>query len=53
VLLVAGCGGRAKLRPAPAAQTLSDDKKSAVAEKAGVRMVVETDEWSGNPSNLE
>lgn len=50
-LLVGGCG--AKLRPAPMVRTLPDDKKAAVAEADGVRMVVKGDDWSGNPSNLE
>lgn len=51
-LLVTACMGRVKLRPAATAQTLPGEKKAAVAEAAGVRMVVETDQWSGYPVNL-
>jgi len=53
MLLSAGCGGPARLRPAPTVRTVPGDDKSAVAAAEGVRMVVETDKWSGNPGNLE
>lgn len=51
ILFSAGCG--AHLRPAPGVATLPNQKKTAVATLAGVRVTARGDNWRGQPGNLE
>lgn len=48
-----GCaGGYQQLEPAPSAQTLPQEKDTAVKTVAGVRVTVEGDAWPGSPAVL-
>lgn len=51
LILLAGCA-QTKLAPAPQAQRVPGKELAAVAQTAGVRMVVEAGAWSGHPDNL-
>ena len=50
--LALGCGPRTELMPAPSAQRLSDRTGAAVAEVAGVRVIVDPNQWDGQPADL-
>src|SRR5258708_3972524 len=41
------------LRPAPEAQHLPGDEKTAVVKVLGVEVVATSDYWRGNPANLK
>ena len=53
VALSAACAFRGPLRPAPGQEEVPHERSSAVATAAGVRLVVRTGAWSGNPPDLE
>ncbi len=52
VCLLAGCAVQ-RLRPAPEAQLAPESPNAALAEAAGIRIIVEPDAWVGRPRNLE
>lgn len=52
-LALAGCASHGGLRPAPGQQRAPDDPGSAVAMADGVRMIVSTHAWDGDPPDLE
>lgn len=51
--LLAACGGRARLEPAPGADMLPAPREGARASAAGVTLTAEVDAWTGVPENLE
>ena len=44
--LALGCAPRTELTPAPSAQRLSDRIGAALAEVAGVRVIVDPNQWT-------
>ncbi|MFN3323901.1 MAG: hypothetical protein ACK5AZ_10430 [Bryobacteraceae bacterium] len=50
LVFAAGCGQR--LQPAPGAQVVPGDPRSAMAEEGGIRISARANDWRGDPSNL-
>jgi hypothetical protein len=48
-----GCASTPTLKPTSDAQTVPGTPLAAVTENSGVRMTVEPEAWSANPSNLD
>jgi hypothetical protein len=51
VSLLTACAQGRSLRPAPGQEGVAHDAGSAVATAAGIRLVVRTGAWDGNPSD--
>lgn len=51
--LLTACTWRGLLRPAPSQEGIPHEAGSAVATAAGIRLVVRTGGWNGNPPGLE